>query len=227
MKDSEKRRHEMLTRVRDFGEVRAASFPDGTRGNELFADLNQVVTELDTHARDQSSGRSAGAQGTTSRAMAREALYEDLLAISRTARAMAFDTPGLEERFRLPRGNRNDQALLSTARAFLADADPLKADFIRNELPSDFLQDLAGDIAAFEQSIADQNRSAGARVAATTAVDSAIERGVTVVRQLDAIIRNKFRDDPSTLAAWTSASHTERAPKTTQPAQAPTPTPTQ
>jgi hypothetical protein len=227
MKDSERRSYEMIARVRDFCEARAASFAAGTRGQELFSTLKQVVTELDTHARDQTSRRSAGAEGTTSRATAREALYEDLLAISRTARAMAFDSPGLEERFRLPRGNRNDQNLLSTARAFLADAEPFKAEFISNEMPPDFLQDLEADIAAFGQSITDQNSSAGARVAATTAVDSAIERGVTLVRQLDAIIRNKFRDDPATLAAWTSACHTERAPRTKRPPQPPAPTPSQ
>ena len=30
------------------------------------------------------------------------------------------------------------------------------------------------------------------------------------VRELDALVRNTFADDPSTLAAWESASHVER-----------------
>jgi len=223
MKDSERRSYEMLMRVRDFGEARAASFPAGTRGNELFATVKQVVTELDEHARDQTTGRTTEAEGTAGRAAAREALYEDLLEISRTARAMAFDTPGLDARFRMPRGNRNDQILLSTARAFHADATPLQDQFVAHEMPLEFLEDLDEDIKAFEQSIVEQNRGAGVRTAATAAVDSAIERGVAAVRQLDAVIRNKFRDDPSTLAAWTSASHTERPPRAARPVQTPTP----
>jgi hypothetical protein len=215
----------MLVRVDDFGDLRAASFPAGTRGNELFAAVKQVVSELEKHARDQTAGRSAGAEGTASRAAAREALYEDLLEISRTARAMAFDTPGVDERFRVPRGNRNDQTLLSTARSFLVEAVPIQDQFLSHEMPLDFIQDLEADIEAFEQSIAEQNRGADTLTAATAAVESAIERGVTAVRRLDVIVRNKFREDPSTLAAWTSASHTERAPKAARPPQPPAPAP--
>lgn len=213
MKDSERRKYEMLARVRDFGAARAGAFADGSLGKELFDGLDGVVGELDAHAGRQSSSASAAAEGTTSRASARAALREDLEAISRTARAMALDNPGLEDRFRLPRNNRNDQTLLSAARAFLSDAEPLKAEFIRHELPADFLDDLRADIEDFEQAITSQNRSAEARTAATSAIDAAIERGTNIVRQLDAVVRNKFRDDPATLAAWVMASHTERAPR--------------
>jgi hypothetical protein len=124
---------------------------------------------------------------------------------------VSSDTPGLQERFRLPRGNRNDQQLLTTARAFAADAVPFKAEFVRLELPADFLEDLAADIEAFEHAISDQNRHHEAHVSATESIDAVIDRGIEAVRQLDAIVRNKFRDDPATLAAWTSASHTARA----------------
>jgi hypothetical protein len=214
MRDVERRRFEMFVRVRDFGATLAASFAAGSRGSELFATLDGVVEELETQAAAQSSGASAGAQGTVSRAEAREELREDLEAISHTARAIPFDTPGLQERFRLPRGNRNDQQLLTTARAFASDAAPHKAEFIRHEMPANFLEDLDADIEAFESAITDQNRNRVARVSATEAIDAAITRGVEAVRQLDAIVRNKFRNDAATLAAWTSASHTERAPRT-------------
>jgi hypothetical protein len=50
-----------------------------------------------------------------------------------------------------------------------------------------------------------------ARISATESIDAAIDRGIESVRQLDALVRNKFRDDSATLAAWTSASHTESA----------------
>lgn len=212
MKDTERRRYEMLVRVRDFGTAHAAAFAAATRGGELFAALDAVVKELDGHAQAQTSGQSAASQGTTTRAVARAALRDDLEAISRTARAMAVETPGLEDRFRPPRGN-NDQTLISTARAFAADALPLKADFIKNELPADFLEDLNDDIKAFEQAITGQNLSADTHVAATQAIDEAVDRGLNTVRQLDAIVRNKFTNDPATLAAWLSASHVERAPK--------------
>jgi hypothetical protein len=123
---------------------------------------------------------------------------------------LSLASPGLDKRFALPRGN-NDQSLLTTARSFLAEAPALKADFLRNELPADFLEKLSAQIQGFEQNIAAQNRSLGARVTATSAIRDASARGLSVLRQLDVLIRNKFNADPATLAAWESASHTERS----------------
>lgn len=210
MKDTERRAYETFVRVDGFGESRPASFPAGSRGRELFAELKGIIAELAGHAEAQASQRSAAAQGTVGRDAARKSLRAGVEAIRRTARALAFTTPGLDRRFSLPRGN-NDQALLTTARSFLAEAEPLKAEFIRNELPADFLEGLAAQIQSFEQNIAVQNRSLGARVTATSAIKSAVARGLAVLRQLDVVVRNKFAAEPATIAAWESASHTERS----------------
>ncbi|MDX6694418.1 MAG: hypothetical protein QOF02_2021 [Blastocatellia bacterium] len=126
---------------------------------------------------------------------------------------MAEVTPGLEEKFRLPRGNANDQELLAAARACAADAVPLKAMFIEYGLPADFLEDLNDDIEAFEAAVAAQEAGRRERVTATAAIDEVIERGMQIVRRLDAIVRNVLRDQPAKLAAWESARHVERAPK--------------
>jgi len=174
----------------------------------LATELTAVISELDGHTAAGTSGGSAARQGTVTRAEARGALREDLEAINRTARAMD-DEPGLNEKFRLPRGN-NDQQLLSAARAFAADALPLKARFIAHELPADFLEDLDADITALEEAMGDQSGGLGSRVAASAVIDDAIERGTVIARKLDAIIRNKYGNDRATIAEWTSASHTER-----------------
>ncbi len=55
------------------------------------------------------------------------------------------------------------------------------------------------------------------QVTATAAIDAVLERAVNIVRELDAIMRNQFANDPATLAAWLSASHTERAPRRAAP----------
>ncbi len=178
------------------------------------------MKELEQHATTQTSSAGAARQGSTSRAVAHAALREDLLAITRTARALALDVPGLDDKFRLPRSG-SDTALLNSARAFAADAAPLTAEFIRHELPADFLDDLNADIADFEQAVNSQNTGMDARVAATAAIDGALERGLKAVQRLDVIVRNKFHNDLSTLAAWTSASHVERAPKRKQTVASP------
>jgi len=219
MNSLETRRLEMLTRVRDFGVTHAAEFPAASLGGEQFAVVGQVVEELTRLATTQSTGAGAARQGSASRAEARDALREDLQAIARTARAMSLDVTGLENKFRLPRSG-SDQSLLTSARAFAADAAPLKSDFIRHEMPADFLDDLNADIEAFERAVNSQNTGKGAQVTATAAIDAAVERGLNALQRLDAVVRNKFRNDPARLAAWESARHTPRLqrPKFEKPA---------
>jgi hypothetical protein len=148
-------------------------------------------------------------------------------AISRTARTLSQNTPGLDEKFRVPQAS-NDGLLIAAARGFARDAAPLSADFIALELPANFIQELNQDIAEMEEAINHHTAAVGGHVGARAAIDNAIDEGSGIVRQLDTIIRNKYRSDPAVLAEWASASHTERDPKRKptgpQPPAPPTPT---
>lgn len=212
MQDNERRNYEMLVRVRDFFVPRAASFPATSRGGEIFTALEAALGEIESNAEAKVSHTSAAAQGTANRGAMRETLRGNLKAWNRTARAISVDVSGFDKLFRLPRDN-NDQSLLSTARSFLTNAEPHKAEFVRNEFPSTFHEDLRALVNDFEQSISSQNQSLGARVSATRAVKTAVARGVALVRQLDAIVRNKFSSDPAAIAEWDRATHVERAPR--------------
>jgi hypothetical protein len=226
MKDTERRRLEMFIRVREFGTARAAQFPPASFAGEQLAVLNTAINALETHASAQSSGRSGARAGTAGKAAARDELMRDLEAISRTARAMALSTPGLNDKFRIPH-NKSNQDVLATARAAAADALPLKAEFIRRGMPADFLEDLEADIALMEQAMSRKAQGVGSHVAATAAIDEEVERGMEAVRQLDPVMRNTFASDPATMAAWFSASHVERTPRSsTIPATPGTTTPT-
>src|SRR6266404_2495167 len=226
MNDQQNRRREMFVRVQDFNLEHPGDFPPASVTAQLFTTLGSVITELDDNAAAKSSSDGTARQGTTTRSQAREALRDDLEAINRTARAMSDHVPGLDDKFRLPRGN-NDQNLLSAARAFADDATPLSAQFIAHELPADFLDDLNADIATFETSISSQSSGLGQRVAAGAAIDDLVEQGNAAVRKLDALVKNKYTNNPAVLAQWTSASHTERGPHhsapQTPPAQPPAP----
>lgn len=224
MDQRETRRFEMLQRVRDFGAANAMTFPAATFGGQLFASVNAAITELQGHAARQVSGTPR--ETTTTKAVARLNLEEDLAVISRTARAIALDTPGLEDKFRLP-FRIGDLALVSAARAFLADAVPLKQEFVKYALPEDFLEDLEADIIAFETAIATKNSALSTRISATASIDEAMANGMRAVRQLRAVVRNRFRNDVAKLAAWASASHIERADKrrSEPPGEPPIPAP--
>src|SRR5207253_1135141 len=120
MDSLETRRFEMFKRVRDFGTAHAADFPAQTLGNEMFTIVKNVVTELENQAAHQSSGLNTSLEGTATKAAIRAALFDDVAAINRTARSLAYEATGLDNKFRLPRKGR-DQELLSAARAFAAD----------------------------------------------------------------------------------------------------------
>jgi hypothetical protein len=206
-----------------FGAAHATEFAEGSLGKQHFTGLGAIITEIAGLAASETSGFGAERQGTTTRAQARDALLEDLEALSRTARAMSDEVPGIENKFRIPRDN-NDQTLLSAGRAAATDVLPLKTQFIAHEMPADFLEDLAADIAAMQTAISNQSGGVGDHAAASAAIDDAIARGMDLLRKLDAIVRNKYANNPGVLAEWTTASHVERAPKRAKPDPSP-PTP--
>ena len=225
MNNQEIRTLDMFRRVRNFGVTHGGLFPAGTFGRELFDALAGIVDELEGHAADESVGRGTARQGTVGKAAARAALLEDLAVFRRTARSMSVVMPGLDDKFRIPR-NTSDQELLDTARAFLAQAEPLKAEFLKREVPESLFQELEEDVAAFEAALSGQYTGRGESITAGASIDAAIERGTSALRQLDPIVRNKLHNSDPTLAAWKSARRTERAPRRADPgtpASPPTP----
>ncbi|HEY0171934.1 MAG TPA: hypothetical protein VGB98_13010 [Pyrinomonadaceae bacterium] len=208
MNSSINRTHEMFVRVLGFADAHADAFPAGSLGVETVAELKRVVEGLTEAATTQTSGLSSVQRATAERVAARAKLRASMQAITRTARAMGLDTPGLENKFRLPRSG-SDSALLQIARAFAADALPLKDKFLRHAMPASFIEDFGEDIAALERAMGQQNSGRGAHVTATATVESGAERGMNAVRKLDVIVRNTYRSDAATLAAWESARHVE------------------
>lgn len=203
------KRIEMLKQVKEFGIAHAASFAAGSLGKQFFDSMTPIVAELESQGATQISGRNSAQNIVAVKANVREDLREMLAAINRTARVMALESPEFEAKFRLPR-NINDQKLLNAARAFVLDATPLKDHFIRHEMQADFLDQLNNLISSFDQAASQKTAAVGTHVTARLTIDENIERGLQLVRQLDAIIRNKFNGDPITLSAWTRASHVAR-----------------
>jgi len=224
MDDVENRRHQMFVRVRDFGTAHAADFAATSLGGQLFVGLGNIVNQLDGHAATQVSGFGTAGEGTSNRAVSRQALRDTMRAINRTAEAIDHDSPGFADNFRMPRAD-NDQNLLNAARSFATKAVPVSDQFISHELPANFVANLNSDIADFEAAISRQSTGLGTHVSAGESIDETISEGIVIVKKLDAIVRNRYVDERAVLAEWTSARHTERGPRHTSPAVPPTPTP--
>jgi hypothetical protein len=217
MTNNQTRRLATLGSIVAFGAQNPADFAAGTKAADLLGQIHAAETDATSGATGQESHGASMRAGTRTKTELYDELYEDLRAINRTARAIAADMPGLEEKFRMPRAPSYAQ-VLATARAFLADATGLAASFIEYELPANFLIDLAADIAAFEAAEDDQSTGLTNRVGATRSVEQAIMEGTAALRKLDPLMRNKYRNQPVKLAEWFSTSHVERAARKAEPA---------
>ena len=215
----ENRQWEMFGRVREFGAARAADFAAGMLGQELFSALAQLMANLEAHATSQTSQRNEAKKSTASKAAARTTLLASLAALQRTARVLALSQPGLEKSFQVPL-RMTDTKLLTTARAMAAAAAPLQAALTRHELPAGFLTTLQWQITALEDAIGQRSEARSAQVTATSSIGQAIEQGVTLVQRLEVLIRNKYAQEPQTLAAWETARHVTKGRTATVTASA-------
>ena len=205
--------YQMILRVREFGAQQAVSFPPTSLGAELFARVSAAAAKLEQHFADQSSGQAFARQGTASRGVARAALTELLGRMRRTSRAISRKRPDFEARFRLPR-KQVDKDLIATAEAIATAAVPEKNEFLNYGMPDDFLEQLDDLIEEFRRGMNKQETGRGNRLMATAAIEDTLEEAIDAVRDLNAIVRNTFADDPVLLAAWTSARHVRRLPRT-------------
>lgn len=213
----ERRRYESFQRITEFGIQFAADFPADSLGAELLATIGGIADELSRQDTAKSHNLGLSHRNRTFRSAAREALIEDLQAMSRTARVLSATVRGIENQFVIPR-KFSEGALLNEARTFAVAAEPLVAEFIRFGMPPDFLADLKADIAAFESAITGRNAAEATVLQSNTTIDEAVGRGIEAVRQLDVFVRNRFRDNTGLQTAWTRASHVEKAYRKTRQA---------
>lgn len=221
----------MFRRVKEFGEVNSADIAGTTPGTQpskapvLFTELDTVITGIGSAATGQMDGVGAAQSGTTLKEGQRNQLEEMMRGIHLSADAIASaqDKPEIMDTFRLNHG-RNDTKLVINAKAFADAAEPLKPAFVELGHDVNFIQNLKDQVDAFEKADDSQSDGEQKRSGATQSIAPLIHQGLVIVKQLNAIMHNKYKGNAAKMGAWTTASHIERThttPKT--PAPAPTP----
>jgi hypothetical protein len=198
MENIERRKYEMLIRVRDFGDAHQRLFPASSLAKDQFAAIDAAVKALSLHA---ATKMSAARAGRNDKAAARAALVTCLEAITKTARAVGQDTAGLEDKFRMPE-HQTDQAILTTGRVFAQDAAAFASQFIGHAMPSTFIADLNGLVDQFDQAIRGRQAEKDDQTAARASIEAALASGFVALHKLDAIVTNHLKGDPVTLAVW-------------------------
>jgi hypothetical protein len=208
--------------VNDFGTTNASDFSGSdavsTKAQALFTEMAGVITGLSGAASGQTGGSASARAGTTGKVGQREALLATMRGINKSAAAIAAaqTKPEILENFRLTDGH-NDTELTAGAMAFATAAGPLSASFIELGHATTFVQDLKDQVTAFNAAGSSQSTGAQARSGATKSFAPLIHEGLTVLKQLDAIMHNKYASDAEKLGEWTTASHIERSGGSSKP----------
>ncbi len=209
MNNKERRQLEMLIQVRNFGLLRGAEFAPESVGGTAFLAIGEVVNDLMQFVGDKSLKGNLVREKTNLKSTMQKALFEDLKRISRTARIMSERNPGFQQLFQLPRFL-NELDLLAKATAFLANAEPLAAEFVRYEMPADFIERLREQIQAFGAAVNHRNVIVESASALNVSIQVLLKKGMELARRLDVVVHNKYAGDVGVLKAWERASRVER-----------------
>lgn len=211
MNHHEINRYDMFVRARQFGSDNAADFTSPEIAATQFAEINEVIHSLDKLFASQSDDAGTARMEYVNKEIARENLREALSEITRTARSMVYQFPGITDKFRMPR-SAGDQNMIAAGWAFAENAVQYQNDFVAYGLPTDFIEDLTADTQAFQDSV-NMPAEINERFAASARIGALIRRGMIAVRILHGVLKNKYCNDPEKLAAWAIASHLRRAPR--------------
>ena len=221
-------RYQRATAVRTFVQERTVDFPPGSKATELFTRLDTQLSALIVAMAEQKPAR-----------IDKQPLLKKLEAscrkIARTARAIGLDTDdtSFAKPYQMP--DKNGETLLLThvdiLRSQLQDQPgdsaqtqqaklALRLRFNAYELPADFIDTLIQQ-ADIIRNANRTNQGENQEGVETTMRIAQISDDISdTIRQLDAIMVNKYAAEAEKLHAWKNASRIERLRKKTKAAAA-------
>lgn len=214
MNDRQRNQVQRLLRVKGFCDEYAPLFTNTPPkpGDVKFAAGRTAIGTLLTQIQGRQAVQASGSFGQASgrQEVERLELVELMRAVIRTAGAIADerDDPALIDRFRMPRGT-NDVELVARANAF-ADAIVelnLAAAFTEHGYEGDVVADLRAEAQDVTDAEQEQGSAQGTQKGATASLPGLLRDARIQVQALDAVIRNRYRNDPDMLARWQTASH--------------------
>jgi hypothetical protein len=184
----ERRKYEMLVRVRNFGETNRALFESSPVAQQTFLVVGAAIDDLG--AADMRKMAASASARADRRETARKALRELLQNVAQLARTLRAEGRTLPA-FDLPR-SKSAVTLLTAGRQFAVDVKPFDADFAGHGMGA---AQIASTTSAFEQAMNTQGTSRGEHVAARAHIRGSVAAAIRSVRRLDLIVANDLRDN--------------------------------
>jgi hypothetical protein len=212
MTEREMRIADLGIRMRGFAVAKADDFPRNTIGGQKFAALIQAAANVELYGNKEVLEKGNGRRLSEEKKALRAVIRRQMKVYRETALSIEPVQPGISESFRIPESH-GEKPLIAEARSFVERATPLKPLFLSREMSETFLEDLTDAIDSFQACVDKCNLNRVNRSGTTALLRDALSQVIIARRELDAIVRNKYRDDKESLAMWETASHLERAPK--------------
>lgn len=213
MNDRQRRNYERGQRVDSFMDANSQDFLSTSKGGTLAAHLKTELANVTTLDVTKVNNVSTRHQGTVGRGDVRKALREQIKALCETAELVTIDHSEVKGVFTRKLRDRSDRTLIAIARSYAAAAAEVQLSFVEYNMPADFVASMNANADSLEQFMSRQTEGTGARVNTNAAIEESLQRMSETIERLDVIVRNRYRDDPAKLAAWQSARHLERAPR--------------
>ena len=164
--------------------------------------LDDAITQLATHASDQSASHLASKGSTRQQSALRTVLRRDhMSAIARIAKADLLNTPAIGP-LRMPRGRPSMQRLAAAAYGMAKAAAPFEPVFVAAGLPAEFVAQLNAAADSMIAAVGNRAQSCGKRRGATKGLSTGLTEGRKVVHILDAFVKTTLANDLPLLANW-------------------------
>lgn len=196
MKFIDRRRYDMLIRLRTFGATHGQLFPTTSPAAEAFATIGEAITQL--AALDVAERAASHAARAERKDAARKALVDSLTRAGSTARVLAMTRTDLTAAVVLPLPTDN-VALVTLARQFAAAAAPCAGPFAAHGIP---IAEVEAGATALEQALQERGSRREDRVKARAAIEAVFAHAMRAVKTLDVTVANCLAGDPVSLAVW-------------------------
>lgn len=194
---------QMAGNVRDFARGR----PDPNNPGYIAAiqHLTERLTRADSLAQQALTGRQAVTGAIATRTRLHAEIASSLAFLAGLAREAAREEPDLAASFVRPRGSGSFQAFLTRGRVAVTAAAAHRELLQRYGMPESLPDELGRQLDQFEVVLNERHGARAAHVGANADLEAVTAEVMGLVRQLDALIRFRFRNDPEALGAWRSA----------------------
>lgn len=215
MNDSQRRKMDKLDREDVFIKDNISDFPVVSPIGTLTAEINAEREKIAAFDIQQNSGFSSKRSSQEIYDERRDQLVDLLDKFVLAAKIVEDDVEGTAAKFKNPYP-RTDQKLITCAVAFYNDSANIEAEFRdagMNATDRSLLLTLRDE---FQQAAAAHDSSEEKHAEATGGMLESFRKAMTLSSRRDKRVRMKYRDNAAKLAAWTVASHLDRAPKRDQ-----------